>query len=352
MTTERARPPLTYAASGVDDEAARRFVERIAPIARSTHRPEVLAGVGPFAALFKLTGAYREPVLVASTDGVGTKVKIAALLRRYDTIGVDLVNQTVNDLLTVGAEPLFFLDYLASSTLTEDEKTALIQGVAAACREAGCALIGGETATLPDVYAPGDFDFAGFAVGVIERDAIIDGSRIAAGDALFALPSSGLHTNGYSLARRALGVGVGGDAAEERARLECEHEELGATLGEALLAHHRSYLRELRPLLSRLKGIAHITGGGALPGNVARMLPEGLGARLERSAWQVPPLFRLVQREGGISDDEMWRAFNMGLGIVFAVDPSDAAAVRSALPEALLVGEVIAAEGDERVRIE
>ena len=212
------RPSLTYAAAGVDDEAARRVVERIAPLARSTHRPEVLAGVGPFAGLFKL-GAYREPVLVASTDSVGTKVKIAALLGRYDTLGIDLVNQSVNDVLTVGAEPLFFLDYIASSTLSEDERTALVAGVAAACREAGCALIGGETATMPDLYAPGDFDFVGFAVGVVERAALIDGSSISAGDALLALPSSGLHTNGYSLARRALGVGLGGDAAAERARL-------------------------------------------------------------------------------------------------------------------------------------
>ncbi|OGO51220.1 MAG: phosphoribosylformylglycinamidine cyclo-ligase [Chloroflexi bacterium RBG_16_68_14] len=349
--SETEPPPLTYAAAGVDDEAARRFVERIRPLARSTHRPEVLAGVGPFAGLFRL-GAYREPVLVASTDSVGTKVKIAALMGRYDTIGIDLVNQSVNDILTVGAEPLFFLDYIASATLSEDEKAALVAGVASACREAGCALIGGETATMPDLYAPGDFDFVGFIVGVVERDAIIDGSRIREGDALLALPSSGLHTNGYSLARRVFSVGVGGDPAAERARLERVYPELSVSLGEALLMPHRSYLRELRPLFSHLKGIAHITGGGAIEGNVARMLPEGLAARIDRSAWEVPAIFRLIQREGNVPEEEMWRTFNMGLGLVFAVDPADVAALRSSVPEALVVGEVVRAEGQERVRVE
>jgi phosphoribosylformylglycinamidine cyclo-ligase len=342
--TERS---LTYAGAGVDDEAARRFVERIRPIAKSTHRPEVLAGIGPFAGMFRL-GSYREPVLVSSTDSVGTKVKIGALLGRYEGLGVDLVNQSVNDVLTVGAEPLFFLDYMASSALDEDAKVAVLQGIASACREAGCALIGGETATMPDVYAPGDFDLVGFVVGVVERDAIIDGSSIREGDVLLALPSSGLHTNGFSLVRRVFSVGVGGDAAEERARLDREHEELGCTLGEALLAPHRSYVVEMRKVIDKVKGMAHITGGGALIENVPRMLPRGLAARLERSAWAVPPLFRLIQREGNIAEDEMWRTFNMGLGLVFAVDPSDAASVRSALPDAIVVGEVIKQTTDQR----
>ncbi len=343
------KPPshLTYAAAGVDLDARRRFIERIRPIAQSTHRPEVLAGVGPFGGLFRL-GSYREPVLVSSTDGVGTKVKIASLLGRYETIGVDVVNQSVNDVLTAGAEPLFFLDYIASSTLTADDKAALVEGAAQACREAGCALIGGETADLPDLYAAGDFDIAGFVVGVVEREALLDGSRIRAGDALLALPSSGLHTNGYALVRRALGVGLGSDAAAERARLERHEPELGTTLGEALLTPHRGYTRELRPVLARVKGAAHITGGG-LPENVPRMLPAGLRARIDRASWAVPALFRLIQREGGIAEEEMWRAFNMGLGLVLAVDPSDAAAVRSALPEALAIGEVVSQEGDARV---
>ena len=211
----------TYAGAGVDDEAARRFVERIRPLAQATHRPEVLAGVGPFAGMFRL-GSYRDPVLVSSTDSVGTKVKIAALLGRYRDLGVDLVNQSVNDVLTAGAEPLFFLDYIAASVLDEDAKVAIVEGVSSACREAGCALIGGENATMPDVYAPGDLDVVGFVVGVVERDAIIDGSSIAEGDVLLALPSSGLHTNGYSLVRHVFSAGVGGDAAQERARLERE----------------------------------------------------------------------------------------------------------------------------------
>ncbi len=347
---ETTRPALTYTAAGVDIEAGDRLVARIRELAQSTYRPEVLAGVGPFGGLFRL-GSYREPVLVSSTDSVGTKVKIASVLGRYDTLGIDLVNHCVNDVLPSGAEPLFFLDYIASSTLGNEEKTALVDGVASACREAGCALIGGETADLPDVYATGDFDLVGFIVGVVERDAVIDGSTIREGDALLALPSSGLHTNGYSLVRRAFSVGIGGDPVEERARLDHSYPGLDGTLGDALLASHRCYLHELQPVLSKLKGIAHITGGG-LPGNVHRILPDGLGARIDRAAWEVPPLFALIQREGNVPDDEMWRTFNMGLGIVLAVEPSEADAVRSQLPEALVVGEVVRQEGAERVRVE
>jgi phosphoribosylformylglycinamidine cyclo-ligase len=373
--SEAERPPLTYAGAGVDIEAGRRFVDRIRQITQATHSAsggEVLGGVGPFAGLFRL-GSYREPVLVASTDSVGTKVKIASLLGRFDTVGVDLVNHCVNDILTVGAEPLFFLDYIASSTLGEEEKTALVRGIASACRDAGCALIGGETADLPDVYAPGDFDLVGFIVGVVERDAIIDGSTIREGDVLLGLPSSGLHTNGYSLVRRVFSgggsaSGGGGDAEEERARLERHEPELGATLGEALLTPHRSYLRELSlpagrrgasgGVLSKVKGIAHITGGGLIE-NVPRMLPEGpstgsgqgLAVRIDRASWRVPPIFGLIQREGNVAEEEVWRTFNMGLGLVLAVDPSDVDAVRSALPQALVVGEVVRGEGDERVRI-
>jgi len=354
--SETTRPPLTYAAAGVDLDARRRFIERIRPIARSTHRPEVLAGVGPFGGLFQLSG-FREPVLVSSTDGVGTKVKIASLLGAYEGIGVDAVNQNVNDVLTTGAAPLFFLDYLASSTMTADEKEALVRGIASACRDAGCALIGGETADLPDLYAPGDFDIAGFVVGAVERDELIDGSSIRAGDALLALPSSGLHTNGFSLVRRVFDVGVGGDASAERARLERAYAELNTTLGEALLTPHRGYVREVLSVRARVKGMAHITGGGLID-NVPRMLPSTssgqgrmLGARIDRSAWQVPAVFRLIEREGGIEEREMWRTFNMGLGLVLAVDPSEVAAVRSALAEALLIGEVVA-DGEARVRLE
>ena len=345
----------TYAAAGVDIGAAERLVGRIKEMVRSAGRPEVLAGVGPFAGLFRL-GQYREPVLVASADGVGTKLKLAALLGRYDTIGVDLVNHCVNDILTAGAEPLFFLDYLASSDLGEEEKAAVVRGLVSACRAAGCALIGGETADMPDLYAPGDFDLVGFIVGVVERDRIIDGSSIEEGDVLLGLPSSGLHTNGYSLVRQVFGIGKGGaqtggrpaDPAAERATLDRYYPGLGVTLGEVLLIPHLCYYQELKPLLGHVKGMAHITGGG-LPGNVARILPEDLAARFDSGSWRVPPIFDLIQKTGGISDDEMYRVFNMGLGMVLVCSEEGASAVQQALPEAKAVGMVVRREGEERV---
>ena len=342
--------PMTYAQAGVDVDAAARLVERIGALARSTRRPEVLADVGPFGGLFRLSG-YRDAVLVASADGVGTKLKLAALLERFQGVGMDLVNHCVNDILCAGAEPLFFLDYIASGSLSDDQRAAIVEGVAEACRAAGCALLGGETADLPDVYAPGDFDLVGFIVGVVERDAIIDGASIRAGDALLGLPSSGLHTNGYTLARTVLGVGVGGDTREERARLERLYPELGSSLGDALLAVHRCYYNEIKPMLGRLKGIAHITGGG-LPGNLPRILPDGLAARLHQGAWPVPPIFRLVQERGNVAEDEMYRAFNMGLGMVLVCDPSDVEAVRAQVPEAIVVGEVVQGTGERRAIIE
>jgi phosphoribosylformylglycinamidine cyclo-ligase len=337
----------TYAAAGVDIDAGSRLAARIKEIVRSAGRPEVLAGVGPFASLFRL-GDYREPVLVASADGVGTKLNIAAAMRRFDTAGVDLVNHCVNDILTTGAEPLFFLDYIAGAGLAEDDKLAIVQGMATACREAGCALIGGETADMPDVYLPHAFDLAGFIVGVVERDSIIDGSAIREGDALLGLASNGLHTNGYSLARRVFNVGRGGDPEAEKAALYRTYPELGLTLGEALLAPHRCYYREVKPALAYLKGIAHITGGGLID-NVPRILPEGLAARFDRATWKVPPIFTLIQREGNVSDDEMYRVFNMGMGMVLVCGQGDVEAVRSLLPEARVVGQVIPQSGDKRV---
>jgi len=349
---EEAHPPqgMTYAQAGVDVDAAARLVDRIKELARTTHRPEVLAGVGPFSGLFRLSG-YQDPVLVASADGVGTKLKIAALLDRYDTVGLDLVNHCVNDILTTGAEPLFFLDYLASSGLSEEAKTAIVQGVASACQAVGCALLGGETADMPDIYGHGDFDLVGFIVGVIERGQIIDGSTIRQGDALLGLPSSGLHTNGYSLARKVFGVGLGGDPDEERARLGRSYPGLEATLGEALLAPHRCYYNELKPVFPKLKGIAHITGGG-IPGNLPRILPERLAARLRRGSWPVQPIFRLIQERGNVAEDEMYRTFNMGLGLIVTCAAEDVEAVRVQVPEALVVGEVIARKGEQRVSIE
>ena len=340
---------MTYAQAGVDVDAAALLVERIGALARATRRPEVLADVGPFGGLFRLSG-YRDAVLVASADGVGTKLKLAALMGRHQGVGADLVNHCVNDILCAGAEPLFFLDYIASGSLSDDERAAIVQGVVEACLASGCALLGGETADLPDVYAPGDFDLVGFIVGGVERDAIIDGASIRAGDALLGLPSSGLHTNGYTLARKVLGVGVGGDAAEERARLERTYAELGGSLGDVLLAVHRCYYSESKPVLGRLKGIAHITGGG-LPGNLPRILPDGLAARLHKGSWPVPPIFRLIQERGNIADDEMYRTFNMGLGMVLVCEPSDVEAVRAQVPEALVAGEVVPQNDQRRVSI-
>jgi phosphoribosylformylglycinamidine cyclo-ligase len=244
----------------------------------------------------------------------------------------------VNDAFTTGAEPLFFLDYIANADLTPDQKVALVKGIAAACEACGCALLGGETADMPDIYRPGDFDLAGFVVSVVERDSIIDGSRIVAGDLIFGLPSNGLHTNGYSLARPALGIGAD-DASRER--LLTFDPQLGETLADALLRPHRCYVTDLKPALNFIKGMAHITGGG-LDENIPRMLPDRLGGRFERGAWPVPPIFGLIQRSGQIEEEEMYRVFNMGLGMVLTVGPADADALRGLVPEALPVGEVVA----------
>jgi phosphoribosylformylglycinamidine cyclo-ligase len=346
---ETSEDQSAYARAGVDIDAAQRLAARIKGLARSTARPEVLAGVGPFASLFRLAG-YSDPVLVASADGVGTKLNIAAAMGRYDSVGVDLVNHCVNDIFTTGAEPLFFLDYLAGSDLTEEQKLAAVSGMAAACRDAGCALIGGETADMPDVYAPGAFDLAGFIVGVVERDRIIDGSRIEAGDLLLGLASSGLHTNGYSLVRRIFDVGRGGDPDAERAALYRTYPELGLTLGEALLVPHRCYYREVKPLLPHLKGIAHITGGGLID-NVPRVLPEGLAARFDKGSWRVPPIFTLIQQQGKVSEEEMYRVFNMGLGLGLVCAPAAVAAVKSLLPEVMVVGQVVPQSNEDRTII-
>jgi len=314
-------------------------------LARATARPEVLADVGPFSALFRVPGGMIDPVLVSSADGVGTKVVVARILGVYDTVGQDLVNHCVNDILTAGAEPLYFLDYLANNGLTEDHKVALVEGVSRACKAAGCALIGGETADMPDIYQPGDYDLAGFIVGVAERETVIDGRDIVVGDVLVALPSTGLHTNGYSLVRAIWRLGKGESRTEARLRLEQYEPDLGQTLGEALLAVHRCYLHDLRPVLGRIKGLAHITGGGLLD-NVPRILPDGTAARFDRSSWQVPPLFRLIQRAGEVPEFEMLRTFNMGLGAVFALAAGDVDRVLAELPEARIVGEVVPWAGD------
>jgi phosphoribosylformylglycinamidine cyclo-ligase len=339
-----------YTRAGVDLAARNDLVHRIKDVASRASRPEVLSGVGPFGGLFKLA-QYKEPVLASSTDGVGTKLRIAMLMDQYGTVGQDLVNHCVNDILCTGAHPLFFLDYIGTSDLDDDRKLELVDGMARACETHGCALIGGETADMPDIYAPGDFDLVGFIVGVVEREHVIDGSKIVEGDLLLALPSSGLHTNGYSLVRKVFDIGTGGDADSDRAVLNSNYPGFEGTLGEALLAVHRSYYKELKPVLTRLHGIAHITGGG-LTDNMPRILPDGLAAHFERDAWRVPALFSLIQQRGSISDEDMFHAFNMGLGIVVAVAKEEAASIAAQLPEAKAVGRIIKQTDERRVIIE
>src|SRR6266540_997909 len=322
---------LSYAAAGVDIAAGERAVSLIKGVARSTFGPLVLADLGAFSGLFALGSSYRDPVLVSSTDGVGTKLKIAFALDRHGTVGRDLVAHCLNDILTAGAEPLFFLDYVAVGKLVPERVAAIVDGIAAECRANGCALIGGETAEMPDLYAPGEYDLAGFIVGVVERDCLVDGSTIQAGDRVWGLDASGLHTNGYSLARRAL----------QALPLDQVHPELGRSLGDELLEPHRSYLGLMRPLVAAgaIRGMAHITGGGIL-GNIPRILPDGLGVELEWGAWPVPALFGLIQRLGEVSFDEMARVFNLGLGWVFMAAESATETVRSLAPSARPVGRV------------
>ncbi|MEE8337251.1 MAG: phosphoribosylformylglycinamidine cyclo-ligase [Dehalococcoidia bacterium] len=330
---------VTYAASGVDIDAAEATVARYREIAGRTMRPEVLSGVGPFAGLFKLAG-YRDPVLASSSDGVGTKLLIASALGRYETVGRDLVNHCTNDILPAGAEPLFFMDYLATADLDQERRVEIVGGVGAACEELGIALIGGETADLRDIYLPGVFDLAGFIVGVVERDELIDGSKLGAGDALIALPSTGLQTNGYSLVREIWGIGKGLGGEHDREALETHYEELGGTLGDALLAVHGCFLGQLKPLLPRIHAIAHITGGG-IPGNLSRIFEDDLGAVVDPSTWEVPALFELIRRTGNVADGEMWRAFNMGAGLIIAVAAADAERTVAELDGAWRIGEVV-----------
>jgi phosphoribosylformylglycinamidine cyclo-ligase len=331
---------LSYRDAGVDQEAGDDLVERIKPLVRATMRPEVVAGVGGFAALCGIPAGYHEPLLVSGTDGVGTKLKVAFLTGRHDTVGIDLVAMCVNDVVTCGAEPLFFLDYFATGRLEVGVAEQVISGIARGCSDAGCALVGGETAELPGFYADGEYDLAGFAVGVVERARVLDGSRVAVGDVLVGVASSGLHSNGYSLARKVvlehLALPLDARPAELR----------GATVGEALLTPTRIYARLVKALRASVDphGIAHITGGG-LPGNAPRMLGEGLALRFVSGSWPVPPIFDLIQR-GGVAPMEMRSTFNLGLGLVVAVAPAAAdrtlAVCAEAGERATIVGEVVA----------
>ncbi len=317
---------LTYKASGVDTRAGDEAVRRLAPFVRQTYRPEVLGDIGAFAGFFRIPTGLREPVFVASTDGVGSKLKVAFLTGRHDTVGIDCVAMSVNDLLVHGAEPLIFLDYIGIGRLLPATVEAIVRGVAAGCREAGCALIGGETAELPDFYPAGEYDLAGFAVGVVERRALVDGRAVRPGDVLLGLASTGLHSNGYSLARKVVFERLG-------YRVHDRVSELGATVGEALLTPTRIYVRPVLGLLRSgvaVRAMAHITGGG-LTGNLPRVLPAGCRAVVRRGTWPVPPVFSLLSEAGRIAEAEMFQVFNMGIGFVCVVPRETAGRARAAL---------------------
>jgi phosphoribosylformylglycinamidine cyclo-ligase len=336
-----------YAQAGVDLDAADAAKRGIRDLVRATQGPEVLGGIGGFGGLYAIGNlGLRDPVLVSSIDGVGTKLKLAFALNRHESVGADLVNHCVNDILVCGARPLFFLDYLALGAMNEQQATAVVRGVAAGCQANGCALIGGETAAMPGFYAPGEYDLAGCIVGVAERDRLISGEAIQAGDAVVGFPSVGLHTNGYSLARRVF------DGADLHAPLP----ELGRSLGDELLQPHRSYLYEVLPLLDEglVTGMAHITGGG-LVDNLPRVVPSGLTVHLASSSWDILPIFRLIQRQGGIPWGEMQRVFNLGLGFLVFCRPGDLSAVLERMRDAgaRQVGTVQMRAGDEPpVRVE
>jgi len=335
---------MDYKSSGVDIDAGNETVRRIRGLARSTFTSGVLSDIGTFGGLFQLdTGQSRHPVLVASADGVGTKLKVAFLANRHQTVGVDLVNHCVNDILVQGAEPLFFLDYLATGRLSPDVAEAVVRGMAAACRDNGCALLGGETAEMPGMYADGEYDLAGFIVGVVDRERLINGRAIAVGDVLVGVPSSGLHTNGYSLARRIAFETLG-------LRVVSHVPELSMTVGDAFLEPHRSYLNLIRPILDggRVKGMAHITGGG-ITDNLPRVLPHGTAAVVDASSWPVPPLFRWLQESGRVPIDDMLRTFNMGIGLIIVTTAHHSEALIEELAargghDARVIGEIVPGE--------
>jgi phosphoribosylformylglycinamidine cyclo-ligase len=342
---ERRRRGLTYRDAGVDIDAQDEALGRIKQLIRSTATPGVLSELGSFGGLFApdLAGCD-SPVLVSSADGVGTKLRIAFLTGIHDTVGRDLVNHCVNDILVQGARPLFFLDYVATGRLDPGVLEAVVRGLATGCREVGCALLGGETAEMPGFYADGEYDVAGFIVGLVDRARILDGSRIAVGDRLIGLPSAGLHTNGFSLARKVF-FEVAGLTVDDRV------DELGDTVGALLLAEHRCYSEPLAAPLAdgRLHGMAHITGGG-LTDNLPRVLPEGAAARVDRGSWEIPPLFDYLQRIGNVQTDEMFRTFNMGIGMVAVVAPDDADGLERHLDELgephVRIGEVVPGNGE------
>ena len=337
---------LTYRAAGVDIDAGNAVVERIKPLVKRTFRPEVMGGLGGFGGLFDLSGRYKEPVLVSGTDGVGTKLKLAQQLGRHDTIGIDLVGMCVNDVLVQGAEPLFFLDYFATGKLDVDTTVAVVGGIAKGCELAGCALIGGETAEMPDMYPPGEYDLAGFTVGAVEKSEMLSGDSIVAGDVILGVASSGPHSNGYSLVRKIV----------ERAGSPLELDLGGVKLVDALMAPTTIYVKPILELMKSVQvhGMAHITGGG-LKENIIRVVPDGLGLKLDASAIVLPPVFDWLMREGNVAREEMWRTFNCGVGFTVILPSSAVAAAAELLKKhglaSAVIGEVVVASGDERVHI-
>ena len=332
-----------YVLAGVDIEAANKIKELIGRQAKPTFSPQVL-NFGSFGSMFQIKG-YDEPVLVSSVDGVGTKLKIASLLDKNEIAGIDIVNHCVNDILCCGAEPLFFLDYIAMDKLMPEQIESIVSGIAQACQNVGCSLIGGETAEMPEIYSQGSYDLVGFIVGVVERKNIIDGSSIVPGDIILGLPSSGLHTNGYSLVRKVFGIN------DNPHCLQTFYPQLGKTLGEELLQPHHCYYPQLKPVLPLIKGLAHITGGGFI-GNIPRILPQGLAAHIHRDSWDVLPIFKLIQEKGNIEPAEMYQVFNMGMGMTLICSSEEVSKLTTALPHAKLVGEIVKAKEEKRVIID
>jgi phosphoribosylformylglycinamidine cyclo-ligase len=319
-----------YARAGVNIDAKNISNRLIGRVAGRTYRPEVLSDAGFFNGMYELKG-YRQPVLVSSTDSVGTKTKLAVAMGIYETVGIDIVNHCVNDIFTCGASPLFFLDYIGIGRLIPERTAAIVRGVAKACREVDCVLIGGETAEMADIYSGDDFDLAGFVIGAVEKDKIIAGKNIKSGDAVLGMPSNGLHTNGYTLARKIFG--------DSRQALRKRYPELDRPVGEVLLEPHRCYYNQLKPLLPLVKGMAHITGGGLID-NVPRILPEGLAIRFDTKKWPVPPVFQLIEKMGKVERDEMYRVFNMGIGMVIVSAPENVKKLTKKSPEMMVIGEV------------
>ncbi len=323
---------MLYRDAGVDIDAMDGVKRAIGRLARLTRTPDVQSDIGLFGSLYRSPGGPNN-LLVASCDGVGTKLIIARMMGRFDTVGIDIVNHSVNDILTLGARPLFFLDYIAHSDLAPNRLVEIVRGLSRACRANGCALVGGETAMMPGIYGPGDFDLVGFIVGAVDRRRLLDARRLRPGDIAIGLPSSGLHTNGYSLARRVL---------IDEARLDLARRPAGLSepLGTALLRPHRSYLKPVTPLLPRIKAIAHITGGGFYD-NIERLLPDETSCIIDRKAWRPPALFRLIQELGSVPDEEMYRTFNMGIGIVLFVAPAQADAIAQSIPGGRIIGRLV-----------